>query len=148
MRARLFSLLAPTLALVLVLACGDDESDGAGETTRCDQCGMVVEPDSGWRAGGEGLAFDTPKCLFRHRHREGDVPGAWVIEYYSQERRPAVEVLYVIGTDLEGPMGRDLVPVEGRDAAERLMADHQGERILGFDEVSQDVVDGLFRPRP
>lgn len=147
MTRKKLTLLTITLAGVLA-ACGSDESDGAEATARCATCGMVVAPDSGWRAGGDDLAFDAPKCLFRYRHREGDVPNAWVIEYYAQERRPAREMLYVIGTDLEGPMGRDLVPVEGREAAERLMADHHGERILAFDEVTQDVVEGLFTPRP
>jgi nitrous oxide reductase accessory protein NosL len=141
-------LLATFLVALLALACGSEESSGEEATERCDTCGMIVSPESGWRAGGEDLAFDAPKCLFRHRHREGDVPGAWVIEYYSQERRPAREMLYVVGSDLESPMGRDLVPVDGREAAERLMEDHSGERILAFDEVTEDVVDGLFEPRP
>mgnify|MGYP006282792987 CR=1 FL=1 len=131
---------------VLHAACGSDEAER--ESVRCDTCGMVVEPDSRWRAGGEGLAFDTPKCLFRHRHRDGEMPGAWVIEYYSQERRPARGMLYVIGSDLEGPMGRDLVPVEGREAARRFLEDHTGDRILSFDEVTRDVVEALFQPRP
>lgn len=144
------SLVAAVLAALALLAtaCGSDEASEAEATVRCDTCGMIVSPESGWRAGGEGLAFDAPKCLFRYRHREGEVPGAWVIEYYSQERRPAREMRYVIGSDLESPMGRDLVPVEGREAAERLKADHGGERVLTFDEVSEDVVEGLFRPRP
>jgi len=143
MRTRLIITALVALVALVALACGSDDSS---DTDRCATCGMIVSPESGWRAGGEGLAFDGPKCLFRYRHREGEVAGAWVIEYYTQERRPAREVLYVIGSDLESPMGRDLVPVEGREAAERLMADHEGERILTFDEVTEEVVDGLFGP--
>lgn len=138
------------LVLIAGLSAGCD-GDGGGSTAqttnRCDTCGMVVSPDSGWRAGGEGRSFDAPKCLFRYLHREGEVREPWVIEYYSQERRPAREMLYVIGSDLESPMGRDLVPVAGREAAERLMKDHAGERILTFYEVSPEMVDALFQPR-
>ena len=138
------------LALSLVVsafafaACGDDDVD---ERVRCATCGMVVPEDSGWRAGGESLAFDAPKCLFRRIHREGPVEGAWVIEYYSQERAPAAELFYVIDSDLESPMGRDLVPVRGREAAERLREDHHGEAVLSFDEVSAEIVEALFAPR-
>ncbi len=52
----------------------------------------------------------------------------------------------MLGSDVQGPMGRDLVPVQGREAAERFARDHQG-RVLGFDEVTAAVVDELFRPR-
>ena len=69
-------------------------------------------------------------------------------EYYSQERRSARTLFYVLGSDLEGPMGRDLVPVAGRDEAERFRREHHGERVLAFDEVTSDIVEDLFRPRP
>ncbi|HEY8429684.1 MAG TPA: nitrous oxide reductase accessory protein NosL [Sandaracinaceae bacterium] len=143
-----------SLSLVLVLAlalsaagCAEGEAEAQ---SRCALCGMRVDPRSGWRAGGRSargeLVFDAPKCMFRMHHREG-LRDLWVIEYYSQERRPARELYYVIGTDLEGPMGRDLVPVAGRENAERLMRDHRGERVLSFDEVTAAVIDELFRPR-
>ena len=130
--------------LALALALGALGCGSPGEA-RCATCGMLVAPDDGWRAGAEGLAFDAPKCLFRYVHRHGAPPAPWVIEYYTQARRDARATLYVLGTDLESPMGSDLVPVEGREAAERLLADHRGQRILSFDEVSAAVVDPLFR---
>jgi len=143
-RARVTALAA---ALLLFAACGEE----AASNPRCATCGMIVAEDSGWRAGGEvdgeAVVFDAPKCLFRHQHERGAVSAPWVIEYYSQERRDAEGLLYVIGSDLESPMGRDLVPVEGREAAERLVEDHHGEAILGFDEVSEAIVTALFTPR-
>lgn len=130
--------LAVAFALMLA-ACGSSEHE------RCDTCGMLVAPDSGWRAGAEGLAFDAPKCMFRHANRHGALTDPWVIEYYGQERRDAREMLYVTGTDLESPMGRDLVPVEGRDAADRLRVDHHGDRVLTSEEVDATLVESLFR---
>ena len=56
-------------------------------------------------------------------------------------------LFYVIGSDLESPMGRDLVPVRGREEAERLRDDHHGEAVLSYDEVTSEVVEGLFTPR-
>lgn len=141
--------LALTLATALA-SCGNEGS--AQAPSRCDNCGMRIDPQSGWRAGGqsetgETVAFDTPKCMFRYYHQHGGVGRPWAIEYYSQEQRPARDLFYVLGTDLEGPMGRDLVPVAGHDAAQRLMRDHHGERVLAFDEVSSEIVESLFRPR-
>lgn len=137
------------LAVLLLAACGAD----AEAPARCDLCGMRVDASSGWRAGGTradgaALSFDTPKCLFRYRHTRGAITEPWVIEYYTQARRPAAGLFYVIGTDLEGPMGRDLVPVAERDAAEQLLADHHGERVLTFDEIDAATVGTLFAPRP
>lgn len=130
-------------------AHGHAEGPHAAGPLRCANCGMRVESDSRWRAGGESadgdaLAFDTPKCLFRYRQEVGEVREPWVIEYYSQERRPAADLLYVRGTDLQGPMGADLVPVDGREAAERLRDDHGGDAILAFDEVTAPIARSLF----
>lgn len=139
------------LAVALLAACGTDEGTAQSPTGRCDLCGMRVDPSSGWRSGGQGasgeLRFDTPKCLFRYHHQRGGVRDAWVIEYYTQERRPARELFYVLGSDVQGPMGRDLVPIAGRDAADRFSRDHHGTRVLSFDEVTAAVIDELFRPR-
>lgn len=144
-----FALFALLTALTAA-GCGDDSdsepgSSSSNESARCDTCGMIIAPDDGWRAGAAGLVFDSPKCMFRHAHRHGALEQPWVIEYYSQERRDAREMLYVTGTDLESPMGVDLVPVEGAEAAERLRTDHGGERVLAFDAVDAELVEALFR---
>lgn len=135
------------LAVGVLAACSSGQ-----EASRCEICGMAIDSRSGWRAGAdaaaERLTFDTPKCLFRYRHQRGEVEGAWVTEYYSQERRSARALFYVLGSNLEGPMGRDLVPIAGREEAERFRRDHHGERVLAFDEVTPEIVQSLFRPSP
>lgn len=141
MRSTFLALLASLLAA----SCGRGPTEAEAEAVRCATCGMVVASDSGWRAGTATSMFDSPKCLLRSVLRGGNAADAWVIEYYSQERRPAREMLYVTGSDLESPMGRDLVPVDGRDAAERLRADHGGERVLAWDQIDAELVEALFR---
>jgi nitrous oxide reductase accessory protein NosL len=71
---------------------------------------------------------------------------AWVIEYYTGQRRPAEALFYVIGSDVQGPMGRDFVPVEGRERAQRFRADHHGDRVLAWSEIDAATVQSLFRP--
>ena len=139
---------AVVLAAASIAGCSGESTAEAQQ--RCDLCGMRVDPSSGWRAGardasGQALAFDAPKCMFRRHFERGAISEPWVIEYYSQVRRPARELFFVIGTDLQGPMGRDLVPVAGREAADRLLREHHGERVLAFDEVTREVVGTLFR---
>jgi nitrous oxide reductase accessory protein NosL len=150
MRVLRNALVTSTLVLAAWLLAACETESTAAAQQRCELCGMRIESSSGWRAGaraadGEALAFDTPKCLFRRHHERGAVTDPWVIEYYSQARRPARDLFFVIGTDLEGPMGRDLVPVAGRENAERLMREHHGQRVLTFAEVTREVTASLFR---
>jgi hypothetical protein len=42
-------------------------------------------------------------------------------------------------------MGHDRVPVDGRDAAQRLRIDHRGEGVLAWDEIDTERVEVLFR---
>lgn len=152
MTRRLFAALS--FALALLVACGSSEPEASAQAAgRCAHCGMRVPADSTWRAGlttqsGEALLFDAPKCMFRilRGERGRNARDAWVIEYYSSERRPASSLVYVLGSDVESPMGRDLVPIEGRERAQRFLQDHHGQRVLSYDEVTSAVVDELFRP--
>lgn len=144
---------AASLALAVLVACSSAEPGSAQSAGRCAHCGMRVPPDSTWRAGlttasGEALAFDAPKCMFRilRSERGQGAREAWVIEYYSSERRPASSLFYVLGSDVESPMGRDLVPIDGRERAERFLRDHHAQRVLSHDEVTSAVIDELFRP--
>ena len=126
------SRLALAFTLALAFACGGEEDGGAAteEAARCAQCGMRVDMVPEWTAGLGDERFDAPKCLFRWaaEHDRAATEG-WVMEYYSGERRPAFEVLYVAGSDVLSPMGDDLVPVEGRESAERFAADHGGRVV-------------------
>ena len=63
-------------------------------------------------------------------------------EYYTQAERPAEALLYVRGSDLMSPMGADLVPIEGREAAEGFARDHGGE-VLTRGQVTSAVLSAL-----
>ena len=125
------------LALVFfAAACGGDEHP------RCAECGMATGRDPKWEAGvttadGKALVFDTPRCLLRWLRSEGarGAAGPWVTEYYSSRKAPAAFVYYVIGSDVSGPMGREVVPVSTRPSAERFMAEHHGTAVRDFDHL-------------
>jgi nitrous oxide reductase accessory protein NosL len=53
---------------------------------------------------------------------------------------PIGDLLFVMGSDVTGPMGKTLVPIAGRGAAEQFMKDHYGARILAPDEITLEVL--------
>lgn len=139
-----------TLALALCLFGGAACAAGLplpGKEDRCPVCGMFVQPFPQWYAGfalqdGRRFYFDGPKDMFTCLLKIGEcLPGvtaeqvgpAYVTEYYSTRLMPAADVLFVTGSNVLGPMGSELVPVFGREAAETFRRDHGGQKVLVFD---------------
>lgn len=139
--------LEAAVAMVVVLtllACSNAEP-----RPRCAQCGMYADSAPAWAAAATGpegatLRFDAPKCLFRYAAAQGPerVRALRLTEYYTQAERPAEALLYVRGSDLMSPMGADLVPIEGREAAEGFARDHGGE-VLTLSQVTSAVLSAL-----
>ncbi|MEE4134737.1 MAG: nitrous oxide reductase accessory protein NosL, partial [Desulforhopalus sp.] len=50
---------------------------------------------------------------------------------------------YVVGSDILGPMGHELIPFAERAAAENFLADHHGREIVPFVDISREMVDSL-----
>jgi nitrous oxide reductase accessory protein NosL len=49
----------------------------------------------------------------------------------------------VLGSDVYGPMGREMVPFATEKEAREFKADHKGKRVLRFGEVTLDLVKSL-----
>ena len=54
-----------------------------------------------------------------------------------------LKAFYVIGSDVYGPMGRELIPFSSRSEAEEFRKDHQGKSVLEFNGITYDAVKGL-----
>jgi hypothetical protein len=132
------ALLVSTLALA---ACG-------AKKPRCQRCGMVLDLGSRWLAelvrGDVVERFDTPKCAFVawRKRPPGDGTIARFRGYYGQKSHAANEVVFALGSDVLGPMGPDLVPVEPEHAT-RFARDHAASRMVGEGDVTLDLADGL-----
>lgn len=153
LRAGLFFLSTSALSLA---SCQSSEQHASAQPAagRCAHCGMRVTASDPWHASlvtssGETLAFDAPKCMFRLLlgERGRGARSATVTEYYSGEARPAASLHYVLGSDILSPMGRDLVPIDGLERAERFARDHRGQRVLAYGDVTSAIIDELFTPR-
>jgi len=152
--AALLSLLA-VFAIPVVTTNNDLEVPLLpGESDRCPVCGMLVAPFPDWTAqvrhgNGKTLFFDGCKDLFRYllrfefyapRQDRKDVAAVFVTNYYDGEVIPARTAYFVVGSDVMGPMGTELVAHRSREEAQGFLEDHHGLHILRFDEIDDSVI--------
>jgi copper chaperone NosL len=144
-------------ALLALGAAGPPAFVPPGPRDRCPVCGMFVARTPDWvaeavLADGTHLAFDGAKDLFLFLadpgrwvpgRSAGDVTAAFVTDYYAVVPVDARAAFYVLGSDVLGPMGHELVPFAREGEAREFLADHHGRRLLRFDEVTADVLAGL-----
>ena len=72
-----------------------------------------------------------------------DVRAITVTDYYAVKPLDAKEAFFVVGSDVFGPMGKELVPFGKRTEAEEFLRDHRGKKVLRFDDVNRAVLEGL-----
>lgn len=103
---------------------------------------MVLDPSSRWYTEVEGagptLGFDTPKCGLRHllAHPGGRLHARG---YYRQERLGDDRLVFAIGSDILGPMGQDLVPIEP-EFGDKFRAEHHATDLLPRARLTPEIV--------
>jgi nitrous oxide reductase accessory protein NosL len=135
--------IVSVLAVAVSASC--KSKSGPQTDLRCKHCGMKIDQTSPWRAElvaveGTTIAFDTPRCaLTSWRSGKSQAARLRVQEYYERRWRDADELRFVIGGDVVGPMGPDLVPVDPARAT-KFIQDHSADRALRLDEITMDVL--------
>jgi nitrous oxide reductase accessory protein NosL len=128
-----------------------------GERDACPVCGMFPIKYPDWIAtvlykDGHAHHFDGAKDLFKYLldmakyaggHTHGDIAAIGVTGYYATEMIDARPAYYVIGSDVLGPMGHELVPHPDMYDAVEFMKHHKGKRILRYEEITMDLLRGL-----
>jgi len=127
--------------------------DPVSPDERCAVCGMMVAKYNPWiaqiHAAGEKPAFfDGVKDMMAYFFKpaayggNGDMSIAeiWVKDYYSLDYIDGRNAFYVVGSDVMGPMGEELVPFSSRTAAENFSKDHKGKQLLKFDEIEAEMI--------
>ena len=151
------AILAVSATLVSGPARGGEDPLVPGPDEKCPVCGMFVARYPDWIAGvrfadGSHAVFDGAKDLLRfllgsdrdaRGHTARDVRSAFVTDYYSVKQVDAKAAWFVVGSDVLGPMGRELLPFADERAAREFLSDHEGRRILRFDEVTPSVLKEL-----
>jgi len=126
------------------------------EDKKCPVCGMFVYKYPRWAAvldittngQQEQLYFDGVKDLVKFYHnpqkwgkyKDISIQNILVTDYYQQVSIYGKKVYYVIGSDILGPMGHELIPFESKAKAEVFLNDHAGTQILTFDEITEQVI--------
>lgn len=127
---------------------------------KCPVCGMFVAKYPDWVAGvvfkdGQVAWFDGVKDLFKFllkperygpRRATGDVARVLVTDYYGLRLLDAREAWFVIGSDVFGPMGTELIPFALEADAREFMADHKGTGLLRFGDVGPATLRQLQEP--
>jgi copper chaperone NosL len=127
--------------------------DPVGPDQRCAVCGMMVAKYEPWitqiHAPGEAaVMFDGVKDMMAYYFNPtaygggGDMSAAeiWVKDYYTLKYFDGREAFYVVGSDVMGPMGEELVPFSSRAAAENFLADHKGSEVLRFNSIDAEMI--------
>jgi copper chaperone NosL len=153
-------LLTLTLVLTLTLSFsygGDRKPIKPTPRDKCPVCGMFVAKYPDWVAEilfkDESYAvFDGAKDMFKYYFNFGkynpsknwsDIDSIYVTDYYGLTFIDGTKAVYVIGSDVYGPMGRELIPFEKEEDAREFMKDHRGKSLLRFKGVTMEVIKPL-----
>ncbi|RXJ69692.1 hypothetical protein CRV08_03025 [Halarcobacter ebronensis] len=128
------------------------------EKEKCPVCGMFVAKYPRWAAQiyykhgdhEHRFSFDGVKDMFKfyfNPKKWGDYPVSkdliskiLVTDYYSQNAIDATKAFYVIGSDVYGPMGHELIPFLNENDAKTFKKDHLGKKIVKFDNVKESEI--------
>jgi len=151
------SALVAVFLIFLLAPVGQAEPVKASKTDKCPVCGMFVAKYPDWVAqiiytdGGYAL-FDGVKDLFKYyfnikkydasRDRSG-IAFIYVTDYYEMTPIDGRKAWYVLGSDVYGPMGRELIPFAKEADAKEFIKDHAGKTLIRFNDVTPDLVKGL-----
>jgi nitrous oxide reductase accessory protein NosL len=132
-----------------------------GPRDLCPVCGMLVSKYPHWVAtitykDGHAHHFDGAKDLFKFwfdppkyapGHKREDMLALWVTDFYDLKRIDARKAHFVIGSDVLGPMGHELVALASAEDAQAFLKEHKGKRVLRFDEVGTALPGALDEGR-
>ena len=124
------------------------------KTDKCPVCGMFVAKYPEWIAeivfkDGTYVVFDGAKDMFKYDlnlpkyapKRSGtDIDAIYVTDYYSLSPTDGTKAFYVIGSDVLGPMGQELIPFAKESDAGGFVQDHKGKRVIRFKDVDRAVI--------
>lgn len=132
-----------------------------GTRDLCPVCGMLVSKYPNWVSvvtwkDGHAHFFDGAKDMFKFLndlnkfapgHSKENIAGIYVTDFYNLERIDARKALFVVGSDVLGPMGHEFVPLASKLDADDFMKDHKGKKILPFERITTSMANGLDNGR-
>ena len=115
---------------------------------KCPVCGMYVYKYPKWVAQiyykNSHLSFDGVKDLMKYSFTHKDsISKILVTDYYSQKVIDGTKAYYVVGSDVYGPMGDELIPFASEKEARIFSLDHKANKIVKFKDIDESLVKKL-----
>ncbi len=150
-------ILAITLLMATVCLAEDRGPEKPSPTDKCPVCGMFVAkyPDFVARLifeDGSSACFDGVKDMMKYYYNQAaydpaktakKITAIWVTDYYTLKAIDGRQAYYVVGSEVYGPMGKELIPFLEEGAAQEFVKDHKGKSILRFQEITPEVLRSL-----
>lgn len=151
--------LAGGLLLTAMAAAEPVDVPKPDPAAKCPVCGMFVAKYPEWIAtvvfkDGHAHHFDGPKDMFTFLfqldryapgHGPGDIATIAVTDYYDVETIDARNAWFVVGSDVYGPMGHELVALQSAEDARAFSADHGGRGVYRFDQITPRLLEIVHR---
>jgi nitrous oxide reductase accessory protein NosL len=104
----------------------------------------VIEYQNGRRAWFDGVKDLMKGYLEPSRHGlptdKSSIMTIWVKDYYSLRQIEGRSAYFVTGSNIMGPMGKELIPFAKESDARGFLKDHAGEKVLRFNQITSDLL--------
>ena len=136
--------------LISVAAQTVDLPDGSklDLTASCPVCNMKLEDSKLGVAAvvfkdGKVVGFDTAGDMFRYvfapdrsSFDAANIKNVFVTEHGTKKFIDAKHAFFVVGSDVQGSMGVEVVPFSKKEDADKFSSDHKGKRVAAYAEVA------------
>lgn len=132
---------------------GANERIEVPHKAKCPVCGMFVAKYPRWAAkitteSGHAHYFDGVKDMMKfilhptHYIKDFNetILSIEVTDYYAQKKLDGKKAIYVIHSDVYGPMGNELIPFETKKSAQNFIKDHGGKIVESFDRINEEIL--------
>jgi nitrous oxide reductase accessory protein NosL len=125
---------------------------------KCPVCGMFVYKYPRWatqifykhKNHEHHLSFDGVKDMmkvyFNNKKwgkyafaKRKNITKILVTDYYSQKAIDARSAFFVLGSNIYGPMGNELIPFKNKNDAQNFKNDHKGKSVLKFSDIKENL---------
>ena len=121
---------------------------------KCPVCGMFVAKYPDFLAeivfkDGSHAFFDGVKDMMKYyfdlskynpAKNTAEIAAIFVNDYYNLSPTNGLKAYYVFGSDVYGPMGKELVPFKEESDAKEFMKDHAGKSIYKFNDINKHLI--------
>jgi len=125
-----------------------DISINVPKGAKCPICGMFVSKYPKWVAQikekDHSHYFDGVKDMMKwYFSKNKDLKNIFVTDYYTTNKIDAKTAFYVIGSNVYGPMGNELIPFNSKEKAKKFKRNHVAKKIIKFNQITLDLVKSL-----